>query len=208
MTGSWCVVLHHFVPPVVTILRTFLQKVLMLQMKIYVFKYPNSIGIERSKSNWIFMRIQLCLDHYVENLYDTKILISLLISWSGMRLSPYGGGPLFGLFTSPRWWMWRSPWTVWHVKPHTVFSIINPTWPHLEPRPPATNRLNYDTAATKILGLKPMASHLKLQFSAMRLSKCKTIIPSSTLLINFVIFSRNHKELLPIWEIWMISRGP
>jgi hypothetical protein len=98
------------------------------------------------------------------------LIISFLVSWDGLRLSPLGTSATNSpVVPAPddRWWMWSSRWNEnWHGKPKyseitcpsATLSTKNPTWPDLGsntgPRceKPAINRLSYGTAFTHCIG--------------------------------------------------------
>jgi hypothetical protein len=88
---------------------------------------------------------------------------------SGVGLSPLYCGHLWPIVPAPddRWgWLWRNWWNDdWQGKPkysektcsRATLSTTNPTWPDLGSNPgrhggkPATNRLSYGAASSKIL---------------------------------------------------------
>jgi hypothetical protein len=93
------------------------------------------------------------------------IYLFIFISWSGMRVSPFGTSATnLPNVAAPddRWWrMWNSRWNEsWQRKPKyseetcysATLSTANPTWPDVGSNPgrrggkSATNRLSYGTA--------------------------------------------------------------
>jgi hypothetical protein len=110
------------------------------------------IGISRSNVS--------CILHVILSI----IWFQILVSWGGVRLSPFGkSATKWPIVPAPddRWWMWSSRWNEkWEGKPKysekncpsSTLSTTNPTWPVLGSKPgrsdrkPATNSLSYGMA--------------------------------------------------------------
>jgi hypothetical protein len=100
------------------------------------------------------------------NAVEVRLCCFFLVSWGGVRLSPFGtSGNIWPIVPAPDdrwWWVLSSRWNEnWQGKPkyseETCSSATNPTWPDLESNPgrrdgkPATNRVSCGTAFTRIL---------------------------------------------------------
>jgi hypothetical protein len=114
-----------------------------------------------------FHLCRLSGDYFVQNKLFSSFFF--LVSWGGVRLGLVGtSATIWSIVPAPDdwwWWMYSSWWKEnWHGKlkysektcPNATLFTTNPAWPDLGSNPsrrsgkPATNRLNYGTAALRL----------------------------------------------------------